>query len=309
MSKKLTAMVFGYGLAMSGLWAQGPQVPVGSVEIPLWANEVPATPTGSLPNERQQDAGHVAHVQKPRVWVTLPKDGKNGKPMPMVLLIPGGGYGVVGHQFEGTEVAKYLESQGIASATLLYRCGSQPFPAPLLDARKALAILKERSKDWNVDASQIGVMGFSAGGHLAGMLCSGIATQPESDVATRPSFAVLVYPVVQLRGPMAHAGSGTNLLGAARADAEAGKFALDQLVDSKWPRTYQLHETNDSVVPSKGSEALAESFVKAGIEHELHIVPGRDHGFGWNRPDAKGKVRGPENWLAPVVDWIRRAKP
>lgn len=284
----------------------GANAPAGYIDVPLWQGVPPGTPDGALPPEKNVDDAHTAHVAAPSLWLSLPDKKQGGQPVPLVLLMPGGGYGIVGHKYEGTEIAAYLKSRGIASAVLLYRCSPQQFPAPLLDARRALAILHDRAAEWNVDPGKIGVMGFSAGGHLAGLATSTLPAGPASPASVRPAFSILVYPVVRLRGPLSHGGSGVNLLGKERMALanEADHLAIDNLVDDHWPRTYLLHEKDDPAVPPAGTLALATAMEKLKVPHQIHLEPGNDHGFGWNRPDAAGKIRGPAGWLPRVADWI-----
>ncbi len=279
--------------------------PASAQSLPLWGGVPPATPPGKLPAERDVDGAHTAAIAQPRLWVMLPERA-GSKPTPMVLLLPGGGYGIVGQRYEGVEIARELNRRGIAAAVLLYRCAPQTYPAPLLDARRALALLGENAGKWNVDASRIGVLGASAGGHLAGLASSAVSPAGAEPNPGRPAFCVLLYPVVRLRGPLSHAGSGVNLLGKDRVAAEADALALDTLSDAGWPRTYILHDRGDRAVPSGGSVALSEKLRKLGVPCELRITAGDDHGFGWNRPDAQGKVRGPADWLPVVADWINR---
>ena len=282
----------------------GAPAPAGYIDVPLWPGLPPGTPAGTLPPEKAVDAAHTAHIAQPSLWVSVPDPSPAAKPAPFVLLLPGGGYGIVGHKYEGTEVASYLKSRGIASGVLLYRCAPQVFPAPLLDARRALELVHERAAEWKVDPARIGVMGFSAGGHLAGLVTSPLAAGPDFPAKVRPDFSILVYPVVRLRGQMSHGGSGVNLLGKDRVEKEADALAIDNLVDPQWPRTYLLHEKDDGAVPSAGSVTLAAKLEKLKIPHQIHIVPGKDHGFGWNRPDAAGNPRGPKDWLPRAADWI-----
>lgn len=278
--------------------------PEGVPAIPLWRGEAPASPPGATPPEHRLDSAHVARVSVPRLWLFLP--AKPGAPAgaPAVLVIPGGGYGAVAHGHEGVEVARELNRRGIAAAVLIYRCHPQRHPAPLLDARRAFELLHTNAGKWNLDTNRIGVMGFSAGGHLAGLETSVLRPVEDKSPAVRPAFCILVYPVVRLRGPLAHAGSGKNLLGEPRVDAEADALALDTLADSRWPRTCILHGDRDTIVPAKGSEALAARLRELRVPCEFRIIPGAAHGFGWNRPAARGAIRGPSDWLPVVCDWI-----
>lgn len=278
--------------------------PEGFVEVDLWTGVPPGTPAGDVPKENTSDPARVAQVNRPRIWLSLPEGKKGAPPATCVLLVPGGGYGIVSMRYEGTEVAKYLRERGIASAVLIYRCKPQTYPAPLLDARKALSILHERAGEWGIDAGKLGVMGFSAGGHLAGLLCSAAETEPKSADGPRPAFGVFLYPVVRLLGNGSHSGSGVNLLGKERVEKEAEKFALDRLVDDQWPRSYGIHEKDDPVVPVAGVEALAAAVRARGIPMELRIEEGKVHGFGWNRPGSKENPRPTSDWLPKVTDWI-----
>lgn len=309
MSRHLRSVIIlaalGAGFARAGLPAEAHK-PVSALMVPLWDDAPPATPAGKLPPERDVDDGHTAAIAQPRLWVMLPETPPAG-PMPMVLLVPGGGYGVVSRRYEGVEIAKELNRRGIAAAVLLYRCAPQTYPAPLLDARRALALLQKNAGAWKVDAKKIGILGGSAGGHLAGLATSLVSPAGTEPKPVRPAFCVLLYPVVRLRGPLSHAGSGVNLLGKDRIAAEGDALALDALADRAWPRTYIVHDRGDPAVPSAGSVALAEKLKQLGVPYELRITEGADHGYGWNRPDSKGAIRGPADWLPVVCDWINRS--
>lgn len=280
-------------------------MPADAVAMPLWTGTPPSTPIGETPPEKVLAGGRVSDVETPRIWF-FKAEGKGTGVAPAVLLIPGGGYSIVSCRYEGIEVARELSKRGIASAVLLYRCKSRKFPAPLLDARRALALLRQNAAAWQLDTKKIGVMGFSAGGHLAGLVSSGVALPGETQPASRPDFSVLLYPVVRLRGPVSHAGSGFALLSKDDLSTKADALALDALANGAWPRTYLLHEKDDRAVPSKGSALLADALKKKGVTCELHIVPGTDHGFGSNQPDGKGAIRGPAHWIDDVAIWLSR---
>ena len=227
-----------------------------------------------------------------------------------VVICPGGGYGGLSIEPEGHEVAKWLRSAGITGFIVQYRCRRAGYghPAPLLDAQRSIRTVRTNAEQWRVDPKRIGVMGFSAGGHLASTTGTHFdpgdedANDPIDRQSSRPDFMVLVYPVISFTEPFTHVGSRVNLLGK-DADAELiEKFSSEKQVTPKTPPTFLVHGTNDHVVPVENSIAMYAALRKANVPAEMHIYTDGPHGFGvGNRLGATV-----ESWRTLCEEWIER---
>jgi acetyl esterase/lipase len=225
-----------------------------------------------------------------------------------VVICPGGGYGGLAMAKEGLEVAQWMQKRGIAGFVLRYRCGGgkNQQPVPLRDAQRALRMVRSRAKEWNVDPDRIGILGFSAGGHLAStaatMFDDGDAgsNDPVARMASRPDFAVLVYPVISMAEGVTHGGSRQNLLGP-DADMElVERWSTDRQVTAKTPPTFLIHASDDEAVPVKNSLLFYEALVKHGNPAELHVYEEGGHGFGMLRGD-----RPADQWPELLEAWLK----
>lgn len=206
-------------------------------------------------------------------------------PAPAVLVLPGGGYHTHATH-EAEPVAEWLNGLGITAFVLRYRMAPHRFPAPLEDALAALRHIRQNAPQWTVDPARVGVLGFSAGGHLAGLL----ATEP----GTPPALAVLCYPVTMLYGPTRHEGSAGNLLGADATDERRRALSTPHRVDDHTPPTFVWHTADDPVVPVGGSLLLAGALDAHGVPFELHVYPHGRHGLGLTG-----------DWLAACATFLR----
>lgn len=236
----------------------------------------------------------------PRLTYYLPSEEyRTGQ---TVLILPGGGYGRLSSAKEGHRPAMLLASRGIAAAILEYRHAPYRYPTPLLDAQRALRILRQLAKSGGLPGkAAVGVLGFSAGGHLAGLL----ATQPplpEShardgvDKETPvPDFAALIYPVVSFVSNCSHQGSCQNLLGESPAVGLKEALSLEKAVHRKTPPFFLVHGQNDHVVPPQNSLLLAEACMAAECPVTLHLFPDLAHGIG-----AGDNHR----WVSAFLEWL-----
>jgi len=203
-----------------------------------------------------------------------------------IVVCPGGGYGglAVGH--EGIEIAEWLNKQGVAAFVLRYRVAPYRHPAPMLDAQRAVRTVRARAKEWGVDQKRIGIMGFSAGGHLASTIATHFddgkadAEDPIDRVGCRPDFAILCYPVITLKPPYAHMGSRNNLLGKDADEKLVQSLCNDEQVTSKTPPTFLFHTDADTGVKPENSILFYMALKKAGVPAELHIYEKGPHGVG-----------------------------
>jgi acetyl esterase/lipase len=222
---------------------------------------------------------------KPRMYAFLPKKPSTSA---AVLVVPGGGYGVVAMGYEGFQIATWLNQQGMPAFVLDYRVSPYRYPVEIDDGRRAMRLIRAHAAEYGVDPNRIGVMGFSAGGHLASSLLThcGDDTLPEQkidaadSVTCQPNFGVLGYPVISLTGSIAHTGSAKNLLGETPDPTLLHEYSNQYAVTDKTPPTFIFATTNDPVVPVENSVEFYTALVHAHVSAELHLFDYRNHGCG-----------------------------
>lgn len=234
-----------------------------------------------------------------------PADKSNGA---AVVVCPGGGYaGLAPHEAE--PVAEWLTTLGVTGVVLKYRLATNGYhhPAMLNDVSRALRTVRARASDWGLDPHRIGVLGFSAGGHLASTAATHFddgapnASDPIERVSSRPDLAVLIYPVITLTGPSAHAGSRQNLLGENPPPELVELLSNEKQVTPKTPPTFLVHSVEDTGVPCENSLLFAEACRKAGVPFALHIYEHGPHGFGLGGEDPVLKT-----WPMLCGEWMRK---
>lgn len=258
-------------------------------KMPLWSGRAPLA---------QGDA------EKDRPSLTLyPVEDGNGCG---VVVCPGGGYGhlAVGH--EGKEIAEWFNSFGVAAFVLRYRIAPYRHPAPLTDVQRAVRTVRSHAKEWNVDPDRIGIIGFSAGGHLVSSLATHFdagksdAEDAVDRASCRPDFVILGYPVITLTEPYTHAGSRRNLLGENPDPQTVELLSNERQVTGKTPPTFLLHTTEDRVVPPENSILFYSALRKAGVPAELHIFEKGRHGLGLAR-----NIEGMRAWPDLCRSWMK----
>jgi acetyl esterase/lipase len=213
-----------------------------------------------------------------------PADKANGA---AVVICPGGGYGHLAADHEGEQIAHWLNSLGVAGIVLKYRLGPRyHYPTQLHDAQRALRLVRSQAESWKIDPGRVGIMGFSAGGHLA----STAATQfdagkadkddPVASQSCRPDFAILMYPVIRLDGPFSHGGSRINLLGKDANAALIDSLNNDKRVTAKTPPTFLVHTSEDKAVPAENSAVFYLALTKHKVPAEMHVYEKGAHGLG-----------------------------
>jgi acetyl esterase/lipase len=260
----------------------------GLKTYPLWPDGAP----GALGN----DAGDEFHPgDVPTITVYLPDAARATGAA--VVICPGGGYGFLATEHEGKDVAEWLNSLGIAGVMLKYRLGPRyQHPVMLEDAQRALRTVRARASEWRLDPGRVGILGFSAGGHLASTVATHFdsgrpdASDPIDRMSCRPDIAVLVYPVVALATPYGHAGSLKNLLGARPAQELIENLSNERQVTSNTPPTFLAHTNEDKGVPAENSILFALALRKAGVPVELHLFEKGAHGLGMGTGWASHKI-------------------
>jgi acetyl esterase/lipase len=242
--------------------------------MPLYPSGVPDS-NGLEGKERPRegdDAGFIFDVSTPEVTVYLPEEGKaTGR---AVVICPGGGYSGVALLKEGHEPARWLAGRGIAGIVLKYRMPNGHGNIPADDARAAIRMVRDNAAKWGVDPAKVGVMGFSAGGHLAATV-----SVHHRDGA-RPDFSILIYPVITFDERFTHRGSRERLAGPQPADETLKYFATDKQVDAATPTAFLALSDDDRTVDPRNSTLYYNAMKEAKVAAELHVYPAGGHGWG-----------------------------
>jgi acetyl esterase/lipase len=270
--------------------------------IDLWPEGVPGLRADAAPD--LVDADHVSRVHHPTLTLfPAPAGTATGT---AVIVCPGGGYVRLSWVKEGVEPARWFNALGVTAFVLRYRATEYGNPAPLRDVLRAVRWIRTHAAEYGVRPDRIGVMGFSAGGHLAS--CAGtLYNEPEGRtgadldaVSARPDFLMLIYPVITMKDPYAHAGSRLNLLGPNPAPEMIERFSTDTRVTRDTPPAFLLTTWEDRTVPAENSLGFAEAMHRAGVPAELHLFEKGPHGFGL-RPGV-----GPaSDWPKLLEPWLR----
>uniref|UniRef100_UPI004047A0FD alpha/beta hydrolase n=1 Tax=Algoriphagus sp. TaxID=1872435 RepID=UPI004047A0FD len=276
----------------------------------LWPGLPPLQKESNLQEQAvQQGIVRISNVQIPSIEVYLPtKQSATGE---AVLIFPGGGYGILAYDWEGTDFAKWLNAHGIAGIVVKYRLPistslTDPKEVPLLDAQRAIRLVRQNAEDWNINPSKVGIMGFSAGGHLAATLSTSFAHELllEKDaidtLPARPDFSILVYPVISFRDAAAHSGSRKNLLGDQASSELVDRFSNELQVTTDTPPTFLVHAQDDKGVPLQNSLLYFQALHANGVNAALHIYPTGGHGFAFGI--GKGAVSG---WREVLLAWMK----
>ncbi len=280
--------------------------------IRLWPGKIPFS-TGVVEKEIVTDRGHVRNVQDPELIVYLPeKEKATGA---AVVICPGGGYAVLAIGHEGHDIAKWFNEFGVAGIVLKYRLPTSDNivnnkEVPLSDVQRAIRTVRFNAEKWGISHDKIGVMGFSAGGHLAsaaGTHFNDRLNVPEDDmqkVSCRPDFMILVYPVISMSEGYMHRGSMKNLLGPNAAREDMIRFSNDLQVTADTPPAFLVHSSDDKAVPVQNSISFYTALQKNGVLSELHIFKSGGHGYGLGRKDGASHNLWPENCKA----WMKEMK-
>jgi acetyl esterase/lipase len=273
---------------------------------------------GTVPNYKETDEKEafftdkgiyfINNIQKPDITVYLPSKGlETGE---TVIICPGGGYWNLAYYWEGRDIARALNAKGIAAIVLKYRLPTSNnyivrHKSPLLDAQRAMRMVRYHAKEWNINPNKIGVMGFSAGGHLASTLSTHYdkgnpqAKDSIEQYSSRPNFSILVYPVVTMSKSYGHKGSTEALLGKNPSQELLNNFSNELQITKDTPPTFLVHSSDDNVVPVKNSLIYYEALQKNNIPAEMHIYPYGGHGY--SLAIGKGHLA---SWIDRCTDWI-----
>ncbi len=278
-------------------------------ELPLYGTQ-PIPNSKPTADQEKVDTSHVpvwhvySQVSRPKLMVFLPPAGTASGAA--VVICPGGGYGVLAFTHEGTDVAKMFNAIGVAAFVLKYRLPSDETMidksiGPLQDAQRAIQLVRLRSKEWGVDPAKVGIMGFSAGGHLAsteGTHFDHPVIDNPRKISLRPDFMILIYPVISFQDSIGHRGSRDNLLGLHPDAAQVRIYSNELQVTARTPPTFLVHAADDDVVPVANSQHFYEALKAKGVVAEIHIYPKGGHGFGMNNPTTE------ERWTDRLKIWL-----
>jgi acetyl esterase/lipase len=274
--------------------------------IKLYSGAIPNSKQGHLPDIAKPAAGMVNRVLTPELEMYLPeKDKATGA---AVIVCPGGSYKVLTYEAEGVRTAKELMKNGIAAFVLKYRLPDDSTMidksiGPLQDAQQAIKLVRENASKWDIDTARVGIMGFSAGGHLAATAATHFKMEYISNpehTNLRPAFLVVVYPVISMQDGITHKDSRTNLLGKNPTKETIDEFSDELQAGPDTPPTYITHAGDDKLVDVDNSIFFYEKLRHSNVPAELHLYPKGGHGFVLRQP--------PADWMAPLFKWMRNGK-
>lgn len=280
--------------------------------IEIWSNEIP-NKNKSVEKEiiffnKDSTLYSFTKVQKPTLEIFLPPK-KNSKQIGLIIM-PGGGYKNIAYKWEGISTSNYFNSKGIATFILKYRTPQSKSVdinhiAPLQDAQRAIKIVRKHAKKWNIDEQKIGVIGYSAGGHLA----STLGTQFDLEVykkkdsidlmSARPNFMALIYPVISMNKEIYHSGSAKNLLGSKPSNELMKKYSNELNVNHNTPPTFIVHSNDDRAVDVQNSLIFHKYLNQFDIKNEMHIYQEGGHGYGL--AINKGTL---SKWPELLYEWL-----
>lgn len=275
--------------------------------IPLYPKGIPnSKPAANTEKEevRKNGTRSITNISIPTLTIFLPASPAATRTA--VVICPGGGYHANAIKHEGLDIAKRLNEWGIAAFVLKYRLPSDAYMVdkeigPLQDAQEAIRIVRERAREWNIDPAHVGIMGFSAGGHLASTAATHFRKPviPDGKGANvRPDFAVLGYPVVSFTDSIAHIGSRDNLLGKSPSAMKIREYSNELQVTADTPPTFLIHAADDTVVPPANSIEFFQALLRHHVPAELHIYQRGGHGFGMDNPTTE------EDWMSSLRNWL-----
>lgn len=253
------------------------------IEIKLWPNGAP-----NDNNLKEQKENGPLYVAEPALYV-YPAENPNGM---AIIACPGGGYYGLATAHEGHDMAAWFNGMGITYSVLIYRMPNGSNEVPLSDAHQAIRIMREKAQEWKF--SKLGIMGSSAGGHLA----STAATH--FDETTRPDFQILFYPVITMDKRYTHMGSRNNLLGENPDNKLVEKYCNEKQVTPQTPPAFIMHSSDDKTVPVENSINYYMSLVNNGVPASLHTYPIGGHGWGYR--DSFIYKR---QWTGELEKWLR----
>ncbi|MCE6992974.1 alpha/beta hydrolase [Dyadobacter sp. CY323] len=274
----------------------------------LWPEgKVPNSKSNSIQEKSETDASgilRISGVTVPTLAVyPAPKEKATGA---AVMICPGGGYGILAASHEGSDFAKWFNDRGISAFVLKYRLPKETamehqHEVPLMDAMQGMKMIRQGAAKWNIDVNKIGIMGFSAGGHLAATLSTHYNMGPKASQDAKANFSILLYPVISFTPALAHGGSRDNLLGPEKSEELIKYYSNELQVSDQTPPAFLVHAMDDTGVPVENSIEYYLALKKKKIPAEMHLYPKGGHGYGM-RTEGKGSLAG---WPAAMEGWLK----
>lgn len=275
-------------------------------EMPLYNAAIPNSK--QAPNKEsavtKDNVTRISKVSVPTLTVYKPAN-PNGM---SVIICPGGGYGILAFDKEGTRVAEEMNKCGITAFVLKYRLPDDTTNidrslAPLQDAQQAIRLVRSKATEWGLKKDKIGIMGFSAGGHVASTAATHFAANADvtnkDTTSVRPDFAILIYPVVSFDSTITNKGSRNNLVGATASTEQIKLYSNELQVTAKTPPSFLVHAGDDGAVPVENSIRYYQACVKYKVPAEMHLYPKGGHGFGMNNKTTN------DNWMERLQNWLK----
>ncbi len=300
--KNLTTLIFAMFVCM--------QIATAQQEILLYNGPIPGAKMPPSTYQEESVTGtdgvlRISKVTSPEMMAYIPAK-PNGT---AVIICPGGGYGILAFDKEGVNVAKKFNEIGITAFVLKYRLPSDLIMTdksmgPLQDALQAIYLVRKNAKAWGISPDKIGVMGFSAGGHLAASLSvhyNDMKVQNQEQISLRPDFSILIYPVISF-GSVTHSGSVKNLLGDEPTESQKRYFSTQNYINAETPPAFLVHANDDATVQVKNSILYNEALTKFKVPAEMHIYQAGGHGFGLHNPTTK------DDWFERLKNWMNANK-
>jgi acetyl esterase/lipase len=281
-----------------------------TLTLKLWPDGIPGSKADASYIEKititDDRITRCEKVVTPDLTIFLPAPERaNGA---AVLICPGGGYGVLAFDHEGNAIAKWLNDNGIAGIILKYRLPSDQIMidksiAPLQDAQEAIRVIRRNAVSWKINPDKIGVIGFSAGGHLASTLSTHYAEKVydvKDNTIARPNFSLLIYPVVSFDTVITHRGSRNNLIGLKPSEEQVQRFSNELQITADTPPAFLVHSADDKAVPVMNSIGYFKGLQKNNIPVELHIFQKGGHGYGLS-PNGGTE----SSWPDLCIKWLK----
>jgi len=277
--------------------------------LPLYPDSIPnSKPVPDEEMTETNDKGYsmISKVSRPALTVYMPpKEKANGA---AVIVIPGGGYRREAATHEGSDVAKRFNEMGVTAFVLKYRLPSDETMinkeiGPVQDAQRAIQMVREKAKEWGIDKDRVGIIGFSAGGHLAstaGTHFNHAYINVGRKVNLRPDFMILIYPVISFADSITHMGSRDNLLGKDPSPERITAFSNELQVSKKTPPTYLVHAEDDKTVKVQNMLLFATALQKNKVPFDFYLYEKGGHGFGMNNATSEVK------WMDLVQEWMMK---
>jgi acetyl esterase/lipase len=279
-------------------------------EMSLYDGEVPNSIKVSIRENTTTGADGVKRVSKVSIPTISMYKPINSNGM-AIIICPGGGYAILAIDKEGTKVAEEFNKWGVTAFVLKYRLPDDSLNvdkslAPLQDAQQAIRLVRQNADKWGINKNQIGIMGFSAGGHLASTAATHFNFKADASnndtTSVRPDFAILLYPVISFDTTFGHIGSRNKLIGLNPTVDKTAFFSNELQVTSKTPPIFIVHASDDTGVPVENSIRFYQACVKNKVPVEMHLYPHGGHGFGLNNKTTT------DNWMERLKNWLSSVK-